>query len=245
MRLLLIIGGLTLIGLIVLLPWFTRTPPAVVARLIRTTGLGLAIGLLLLLTATGRLDWLLALIGALAAVSIRLLPLLPLLRRLWIQMWPTSNGARSSAPNRSTVEARFVRMSLDHDSGEMSGVVLEGTFAGKQLHELDLEDLLKLFQECRMADEESAALIQAYLDRVHGEGWRAKVGARTDYHPPPGAGKMTREEACQVLGLAPGASREEIIEAHRRLMQKLHPDRGGSDYLAAMINRAKDMLLGK
>jgi hypothetical protein len=127
----------------------------------------------------------------------------------------------------------------------MNGVVLEGTFAGKQLHELDLEDLVKLFRECRMADEESAALIQAYLDRVHGEGWRAKAGARTDYRPPPGAGKMTREEACQVLGLAPGASREEIIEAHRRLMQKLHPDRGGSDYLAAMINQAKDMLLGK
>ena len=127
----------------------------------------------------------------------------------------------------------------------MNGVVLEGTFAGKQLHELDLEDLVKLFRECRMADEESAALIQAYLDRVHGEVWRAKAGARTNYRPPPGAGKMTHEEAYQVLGLAPGASREEIIEAHRRLMQKLHPDRGGSDYLAAMINQAKDMLLGK
>lgn len=55
--------------------------------------------------------------------------------------------------------------------------------------------------------------------------------------------KMTTEEACSVLGIDANASKEEIIEAHRKLIQKIHPDRGGNDYLAAKINQAKDHLL--
>lgn len=57
-------------------------------------------------------------------------------------------------------------------------------------------------------------------------------------------GQMGIDEAMEVLGLKPGYSRDDVIQAHRRMMQKVHPDRGGSDYLAAQINRAKDVLLG-
>jgi DnaJ homolog subfamily C member 19 len=60
----------------------------------------------------------------------------------------------------------------------------------------------------------------------------------------PGTGKMSIAQAYEVLGLNPNASRDEIIQAHRRMMQKVHPDRGGSDYLASQINQAKDTLLG-
>ena len=54
---------------------------------------------------------------------------------------------------------------------------------------------------------------------------------------------MSQKQACDILGIKPNASKEEIIKAHKRMMQKVHPDRGGSDYLAAQINQAKDTLL--
>lgn len=137
-------------------------------------------------------------------------------------------------------------MSLDHDSGELDGLVLEGGYVGKRLSELSLEQLIELFEECQRADAESAALLQAYLDRTHGDAWHDEVaaGAAQADHPPSGS-QMSRQEACAVLGVADDATREQIIHAHRRLMQKLHPDRGGSTYLAAKINQAKDILLEK
>jgi len=142
-------------------------------------------------------------------------------------------------------------MTLDHDSGEMSGVVREGRFTGRGLEELSEEDLIALWRECRAEDDQSAAVLEAYLDRTRGEAWRARAGAgraRADGQggggPASSGGHMTAEEAYEILGVAPGASDAEIHEAHRRLMQKLHPDHGGSNYLAAKINEAKDLLLG-
>jgi len=137
-------------------------------------------------------------------------------------------------------------MSLDHDSGTMTGTVLRGEFAGMRLEELGRADLLALLRECRAEDEEGARLLEAYLDRVHPD-WRDELagerpgGSGSGGHP--GGGDMTVEEAYAILGLGPGADAEAIKEAHRRLMVKLHPDHGGSDYLATKINRARDVLL--
>lgn len=119
---------------------------------------------------------------------------------------------------------------------------LDGQFKGKLLSDLQLEQLLALYKNYRSTDEQSAALLQAYLDRIHGDKWRSNTD---DTKSSVETGNMGRQEAYEILGLSPDASHEEIIDAHRRLMQKLHPDRGGSTYLAAKINQAKDLLLSK
>ena len=101
---------------------------------------------------------------------------------------------------------------------------------------------------CRGQDEDSARLLETYLDRRFGDSWRADDEAASESDPSGGSGNtsgpLTESEALDILGLEPGASREEIIKAHRRMMQKLHPDHGGSNYLAARINEAKECLLG-
>jgi DnaJ-domain-containing protein 1 len=138
-------------------------------------------------------------------------------------------------------------MTLDHDTGRMEGTILRGRFAGMRLEELGPADLLVLLRECRAEDEEGARLLEAYLDRVHPE-WRDELaGERAGGASGGGArstsGDMSVDEAYAILGLAAGADAEAIKEAHRRLMVKLHPDHGGSDYLATKINRARDVLL--
>lgn len=235
------------LGLAVLaLRWFARLPTPVARRVLKRALLWGVIALLLLLAATGRLHWLYAGIGALIAAAPRLIWYVPLLGGLLRRYRAQRAGTQASGPaaQTSTVEARFVRMSMHHDSGEIEGMVLEGRFRGARLEELDQTQLLELLRECRTADEESARLIEAYLDRRH-EGWReahASAGNSTGDAASDTSG-MSVDEALQILGLEPGAGEEDIIAAHRRLMQKMHPDRGGSVWLAARINQAKDRLL--
>ena len=139
-----------------------------------------------------------------------------------------------------------LRMELDHRTGELDGEVLRGRFGGRTLASLGLTDLLELLAECQREDPRSVALLETYLDR-RAPDWRSHVAAapaaarRRDRR----AGVMDEATACSILGLAPGASADEIKAAHRRLMTKLHPDHGGSSYLAAQLNQAKDYLLNR
>jgi DnaJ-domain-containing protein 1 len=148
-------------------------------------------------------------------------------------------------------------MELDHDSGNMEGRVLAGRFTGRELATMELRELLDLREEALALNDQSSALLDAFLDRrdpVWREAWAARHGTgRGDgSRASNGSGRggrngrtaMGREEALQVLGLAEGATEEEIRAAHRRMMKNYHPDHGGSDYLAAKINQAKDVLLG-
>jgi len=160
----------------------------------------------------------------------------------WTSLWPVPFGARTqrSTGQVSRVQTAFLEMELDHDTGRMYGRVLSGSNQGASLDALDQQALMKLLGE---VDNDSRDLLAAYLDRRE-PGWRehaqhhAGSGTR-----PTSSGKMTEEEAYQILGLQRGASTEEISRAHRSLIKKLHPDQGGTTYLAARINEAKDVLL--
>jgi hypothetical protein len=150
-------------------------------------------------------------------------------------------GGQRSSGQTSQVRSQFLDMNLDHDSGQMSGTILAGEHAGRALDEFDLAALLAMAPSF---DAESVALLESYLDRRF-PAWRQNAqgnGAGGQRRAPP-SGKMTAEEAYQILGLQPGASRDDIGRAHRALMKKLHPDQGGSTYLAARVNEAKDTLL--
>ncbi len=160
--------------------------------------------------------------------------------------WIPSPASWTSRTRRSTgqvsrVRAQFVEMELDHDSGEMRGRVLKGKYENVPLDALDPPTLLTLRGEF---DAESCALLEAYLDR-RTPGWRENVDedAGAGSREPPRHGPMTEEEAHQILGLEAGATDAEVRRAHRSLMKKLHPDQGGSTYLAARVNEAKEVLL--
>jgi hypothetical protein len=178
----------------------------------------------------------------------------PLLMR-WVNQWKAKRtfGAGGRRESRaSEVETATLRMRLDHDTGTMSGTVLRGVFRGRELAELGLPDLIELWLDCRATDTESVPLLEAWLDRAFGDSWRDAAedaagearGSSREGGTRTTTGAMTREEAYAILGLKSGAADEEIREAHRRLMRTAHPDHGGSDWLAARINQARDLLLG-
>lgn len=157
---------------------------------------------------------------------------------------PFGGTARKSPGQKSQVRTEALEMELDHDSGRMEGRCLKGKFAGSTLSSLSDDDLLLLLEELRVTDSQGALLIEAYLDR-RGQDWR-------DRHPDDAAkearryaapSRMSADEAYALLGLVGGASEEDVRAAHRKLMMKLHPDQGGSTYLAARINEAKEVLL--
>lgn len=158
---------------------------------------------------------------------------------------PLGGKASKSPGQTSKIVTDHLEMELDHDTGVMRGRVLEGVFAGREFETMSPAELAMLWQDCRFSDVQSAQIIEAYLDSAH-PSWREDMTrAGGDTGAASGDGVMTRAEAYEVLGLGPGASEEEIRHAHRELMLKLHPDRGGSVYLAAKINRAKDVLLAR
>lgn len=231
----LILLGLILLGWIL---WLRRKSPADQRKANMMLLTGVLAAAIFYLLVTGRLN----LIGALLAISLpfarRLIPLLPFATKLFQHY---QNRQRSRG-NTSEVNSRILKMRLDHDTSSLEGEVIEGSMQGRQLSSLSESEFIELLNYCRKTDEQSARLLETYLDKRFGDSWRKDDTTHQTSENPE---LSETDKAYQILGLDPGASKEQIIEAHRRLMQKFHPDRGGSDYLAAEINRAKDLLLKK
>jgi DnaJ domain len=211
---------------------FARANPQTLAPILKTAGGVGALGSAVFLAARGQFGLALPL----GVAGLGLLGWLPLGAAGIFQR------SRKSAGQVSRVRSAFVEMELDHDTGAMRGRILVGRYEGVTLDALDMATLSAFLPDI---DEESRALLMVYLDRRE-PGWRDHVhgdAAAGTGRSSWSAGKMTEEEAYQILGLHPGASAEDIGRAHRSLMKKLHPDQGGSTYLAARVNEAKDVLL--
>jgi hypothetical protein len=220
-----------LFGLVVLvlalwgLHIISKVDPRIGARVVKASGGLLAIGFAVYLGLRGQIG----IAIPLGAFGLGLLG--------WVPFGPAGYSGRAdkSRGQVSRVRTAFLEMELDHDSGEMRGRIIAGRHQGVALAQLDVKTLTGY-------DDESRALMVAYLDR-RDTGWSEHAQGHADAGRSAAAGKMTEKEAYQILGLEPGASADAIASAHRTLMKKFHPDQGGTTYLAARINEAKEILL--
>lgn len=222
-----------LVVLVLLGNRFVTANPAALARGLRTLAGLFLLGLAAVFALTGRVILAIPLLG----LGLSVLGFAGLTRLAG------GYNPKKASGQSSRVRTAMVEMELDHDTGAMSGTVLAGGQQGRALDDLDLPELEALWHETAQ-DSQSRQLVEAYLDRRL-SGWRENF--QTDgadrQRSAPSSGPMTDEEAYQILGLSPDAGHAEIRAAHRRLMMRVHPDQGGSGFLAAKINEAKDTLL--
>jgi hypothetical protein len=159
--------------------------------------------------------------------------------------WMIDAALGPRKPNSSRVNTRFLRLMLDHVSGQVTGDIVDGPFAGRRVESLRVDELVDLMMYYRQHDQQSARLIEAYLDRTSPT-WRQRYdeeGRPKQDSYSPSSGPMSKSEALRILGLAINATPDEIRTAHRRKLQEHHPDRGGDPDMAARINEARDVLL--
>jgi len=233
----LLIAALVLWGLVMALRWFARADPALLARAVKRGGGSALLLLAALLALRGSVEaaaglgglglWLLGWIGA---------PWLPRSLR-----WPPG-GWRPQVGSASRMQTAMLAIEVDPASGAIRGCVLVGPFAGRELASLDQTQCFDLWSRSRNQDPPTARVLEAYFDRRF-PGWRAAGQGDGDARRQNGRSAMSEQYAYEMLGLAKGASPEEITRAHRTLMKKVHPDHGGSASLAALLNEARDVLM--
>jgi len=224
------LGGLALLGLFVAVNWAVNADAVTLRKFARYMAALFLAAIGIVMAARGAIP--LAgpiLVGAfLLATGVRI---------------PGFGGGTKSAGQTSQVETSHLRVTLDHDSGEMDGEVLDGKFIGRMLDQMDRDALTELFAELEDNDAEGARLLDAYLGRRFAGEWQEEGPKGQDRAGAASTSPMTRIEAFEVLGLMDSATDGQVKDAHRRLMKKFHPDQGGSTYFAARINQAKDLLL--
>jgi hypothetical protein len=232
------LGVLGLIALVLLAKLFVAANPVALAQGVRWAGIGITALVIGTLAMRGQIEF-----------AGFLLPVVYALARNWLPRWLAGGGGgwggggRTAGPSpgqASSIHTDFLELTLDHDTGALSGAVLRGRWRGRRVETLGQAELIALWRETTAEDPPSAQLVETCLDRSFPD-WRAAT-ADTDAPPRARGGAMTRAEALRVLELSGEPSPAAIVEAHRRLMMTNHPDHGGSAYLAALINEAKEVL---
>lgn len=230
---------------------WTKAKPKLSTNVIVITSL-VFLGSLGLLAASGRMHWIAATGTAVLPFLRRvftLIRLAPFATRLFQQFGGASpftqafgdygSADTNQAPNVSETATDEIRMMLEHSTGKMTGTILTGKFASQSLESLTEAEIVELYNS---VSDESKRLLTAYIQRYHPNlGTQSTDEEQTGHER--SSDTITPERARKILGVTQSATRDEIVEAHRRLMQKNHPDRGGSEYIASEINQAKRVLL--
>lgn len=232
-----------IVGLYLIARWWSQAQPHQLMVALRWGAVVVAILLLIFVVLSKR--W--------ALLPVVAIPALAWLGRRRNARTFQRNAKGPSKGRNSTVETRFLRMMLDHDSGEIDGEVVAGPFAGESLGSMALGDQIELWRACVADDEQSRTVLEAYLDRVHGATWRQAAGGeasdsdagRKRRDSPWAQSGMSEDEAREILGVDQSADKPVIEAAYRKAMLRAHPDQGGSDWLAARINQARDVLLDR
>ena len=220
-----LLTGIAVLGVgLLAAQWYLNARPSFLATLARYMGAGLAGTLGLLLVGRGQLGWGLPLLGLAGALLFH-------------------RPSAKAAPKTSEIETAFLRMRLDHETGDLAGEVLAGAFEGRLLAGLSMVELEELRSELD-GDAESIRLLESYIERMRNDTGSRREDADSSAASFSG-GPMTRDEALAVLGLSGAPTEAEIRHAHRTLIRGVHPDQGGSSYLATKLNMARDILLAQ
>jgi hypothetical protein len=240
----LLAGLAVLVAGLIAVRGFTNANPAIIARQLRFLGGAVLMAIAAGMALRGRIDFAL-LIGFTGWGLLMGRGVLPWGRGGWGQSTPSGGQG-------SRILTDHLEMELDHDTGAIRGAIRKGRFAGQEIEALSPADIVLLWQDYAFSDPQSAQVLEAYLDRRHPtwrddierQGGPAHDAGSAHQTSSPRAGGMTRAEALEILGLNEGSDAEAIRGAHRELMKKVHPDLGGSNYLASKINEAKALLVG-
>ena len=222
-------------GLLLAGRWYSTADTKTLLRVLKWALLGVIFSVVLFFLVSGRLAWAFAAVPALLPWIFRLRSVARA-AKIFTRM---RRAGATGTVGSSDLETQYLRMTLDHETGIMSGEVIAGPYSGRWLDDMNVAEIVSLWQQCSRDDPESARVVETYLDRSYPDWQNTR-----DNHGASSSNVMDRAQALQILGLNEGATAANIKDAHRRLISGIHPDHGGSDYLAAQINQAKDILLG-
>ncbi len=223
----LFLGLLLLLGVMWFMSWYGKAGNAERNKALKTGLLYFVAIALLLLVISGRIPVLFAAISA----------AIPFLHRLLAYRGLIGAAGRFAGKRFGPTKLTTKWLIIEYDMGRRSldASIILGQFEGQKFSTLSESELNSLLAEVH-DDFQSRTAVNAYIMMRSGS---ASQNTAQENHS---NGKMSVSQAYEVLGLEANASKDDIKQAHKRLMQKLHPDRGGSSYLATQINQAKDVL---